>query len=963
MKNKFNKWSSLFLTIALLFMALPVCNQSYASAQPNAGWRVLTIRSEAEFELGMIGGEGEQHFQGAARSLSDPDIIYLSHDIGQVWRSVNGGDSWAKTMNKGLYVGAGQSIEVDPVNPDSVFLIANHSWDIEHTEYYGVYHSTDGGGTWELVLPAATMNSRWYEHNIAFDPASITANGAIRWYAAIHSDNQGPDDGLYRSDDSGETWTLAGNLPGTSKRFYHVQTHPSDGLTVYAATNLGLYVSNSMGANLAPLGNLPAGAVTSIAVNPLDGNTIYAVVQNNGLYKSVDGGATFSLLRENPSATHVFINPGFPDVVYFTGAGSSSANQRAVVSRDGGQTWTNIIMNPPLGLVREWKTLMGGNMTGILPDPEDADDAVAYTNAHLWKTTNGSYWYSNANLFTGYNVQYPRGVVFDSTNPDRFITCNADVGICITENGGDWFYNIGIPKPWRSSPQNYVPWTSMATAALQPGTNVIISAAGDVFNKRLVRANVSDWSGYDKSINTQDYWQIYDLPNNFANNPLKNYWFIEFHPNDTNKVFTENKKSTDAGKNWTDISFLTENNASIIGMCASQPGDPDPFFTLYAVNSARNELFRSDDEGASWYSYVQTGWAMRGHDSKPIIVAHPTDPDIIFALDANRDISMYDGQSWQSLGIRDAAVDPDGPVNYPRAFAIDPRHPEVMYAGMCLWGGETVWRSTDGGATWENITRNLPRLAVGGLVVSPHTGELFRGNVDGTYVLPPPYEETNELVYDKCVDPAEYGTSPEPTPTPVPQSEITLSSPESVPGYTEFTVTVEIETQNQIQSVDLEILHNNSLISYSGRHTEVPGGLHVTGKFRRYAQGTVRLLLAGTDGTITGTTQLIQLTYSSRGQALTDLSGLFKVTRAVLVDVQGNITTLDLPAGMAPVALTGDMNLDGYLTAADLQIVSQHYGKNSTSPDWATAQIADLNGDLVIDINDLTLESTYIIQW
>ena len=51
------------------------------------GWRVLPIRSEQEFRKGLVGGEAEQHCQGIARSLSKPNIIYLSHDCGQVWKS------------------------------------------------------------------------------------------------------------------------------------------------------------------------------------------------------------------------------------------------------------------------------------------------------------------------------------------------------------------------------------------------------------------------------------------------------------------------------------------------------------------------------------------------------------------------------------------------------------------------------------------------------------------------------------------------------------------------------------------------------------------------------------------------------------------------------------------------------------------------------------------------------------
>jgi len=953
MKNKFIRWTSLFLIAGFMSMIFPVCNISYAIAQPDAEWRLLPIRSETEFEQGLIGGEAEQHNHGIARSLSNPDIIYLSHDIGQVWRSDDAGESWKKTLNKDMYVGAGQSIEIDPVNPDSVFLITNRSWDIEHTDE-GIYHSADGGENWDYVLPVTTMNSRRYEHNLAYDPASITTNGATRWYAAIHSNNTGPDDGLYRSDDSGGTWTNVGNLPGTNKRFYGIQTHPSDGQTVFAATNLGLYVSHSMGTNLQPLGNLPAGAVCSIVVNPENGDIIYAVVQNNGLYKSTNGGTTFSLLRANTTATHVFMNPGFPDVVYFTGVSTSVASQRSVVSRDGGQTWRDIYLDPPEGLAREWKKAMGDNMTGIVPNPEDPNEAVGYTLASLWKTTNNTGWRDSSSLFTGFAANYNGSIQFDPTDPDRFVACYADVGMCFTENGGDWFTNIGVPTVWYT-PHNYIPWYTQVIAGLQPGTNVIVSAVGNVFSKRLIRSNVSDWSAYSKAVNSQDYWQIYDFANNFADNPLKNYWFIGFHPNNDNMVFTENKKSSDAGVTWTNIPFLTSNNASIIGMCASQPDDLNPFFTLYAVSSARNELFRSDDEGATWYSYVQTSWAMRGLDSKPIITVHPTDPDIVYAIDANKDISKFDGISWTSLGIINAAVDPNEPLNYPKALAIDPRHPEVMYAGMSLWGSETVWRSVDSGATWQNITRNLPRLSVSGFSISPHTGEVFRGGVDGTFVLPPPYDETSALVYDKCVDPAAFVAPGTP-------SRITLTVPESVAAWQTFTVTVGIETPEQILNADLEVLSNNTMVIYQG-YEEIDEGLHVTGTYTRPTYAAARLFLAGTgaESAVKWKTQLIKLTFQVRGQALTNFNAI-KVIKATLVDKQGNTMYPVLSDVVSPVAITGDLNHDGRLDAVDLEIISQNYGKDSTSPDWATASIADVNSDLVINMDDLTLETTYILQ-
>ena len=56
------------------------------------GWRVMPVRSEEEYRMGRPGGESEQHNHGIARSLSNPEIIYLSHDCGQIWRSMDAGE-------------------------------------------------------------------------------------------------------------------------------------------------------------------------------------------------------------------------------------------------------------------------------------------------------------------------------------------------------------------------------------------------------------------------------------------------------------------------------------------------------------------------------------------------------------------------------------------------------------------------------------------------------------------------------------------------------------------------------------------------------------------------------------------------------------------------------------------------------------------------------------------------------
>jgi len=681
------------------------------------GWRVMPIRSEQEFQARKIGGEAEQHCQGIARCRSYPDFIYLAHDTGQVWRSVDGGDTWGKTLNKGLYTFAAQSIEVDPLDPSSVFVIVYRNWDGFNAAYDGLYHSSDGGENWEFRLYVPTSNSRQYEHNIAYDPTTLSATGAARWYAGFSGDQ------LYRSEDFGATWEAVADLSGTTV-VHNIQTHPTDGLTLYLATTDGLLTSASQGENLAPLGDLPAGEISSVAIDPEDPNRIYAVLRTQGLYRSTNGGQNFSLLRTF-NAVHVFLNPGHPDVLYLVGLGQqTAADDNTVVSLDAGATWTHLDLTPAQGLWREGRTRMGGRLTGIVPNPNDRLEAVAFSLATLWKTNNAVDFADSSTLFTGYNCgRWNGGVVFDRNDRNRFATFNADTGMMVTETHADFFHRRGVPIPWRQD--GTIRWTSMGGADFQPGTETIVAAVGDVFSRKLVR--------------TEDSGQNWEV----VEHDERNHYFIAFHPTDTTTVFADNKRSFDGGQTWEDIPYLTARDASILGMCRSQPD------TLYAVTRPRrgDVILRSDDRGDNWSVYGSTTWYLTGHDSKPIFTIDPVNPDKVYTIDSSKDLVIYDGSTWTSTGLLDLAGD-SNPRNFIKSIIVDPNRPEIVYAGMHAHGVENVWRSRDGGSSWENISYNLPRAHVAGLSLSPHTGELLKGGPDGTYVFPPPYE-SHGLLYDR----------------------------------------------------------------------------------------------------------------------------------------------------------------------------------------------------------------------
>ncbi len=688
----------------------------------NDGWRPMPIRSLIEYEQGAIGGEAEQHCHGIARSPSDPNIIYLSHDACQTWKSTNAGQTWKKSLGIGLYLTAGQSMEVDPFDPNIVFLVVAAGSNWLQISLEGLYRSTDGGDNWEFVLQADTnFNSgvhRIYRHNIACDPSTATPSGATRWYVAF------PDNALYRSDNSGDTWNQVANLSGHAIS-YGVYAHPSDGNTIYLASSNGLYSSSAQGASLAPLGNLPAGHVTSVQIKPDDPNIIYATVKNVGLYRSTNAGSTFTLLRSFDAA-YVFMNPGHPDTLYLAG---DSAN--TIITHNAGTSWiTNMTTQPAPGLGREgsWKGSIAGMMTGIVPNPDDADEAVAFSRATIWKTTDGGDVFADSStLFTGYSWGWWNdAAAFDKFDPNRFAFFNMDVGMSITTTGSDYFDRRN-DQAWSWYTQGLISWIGTYAGDIQPvaGSQVIVASVGNYFDTELMR---TDNEGLTWQLVTQDG---------------EHNLFIAFHPGDPNLVYAGNKISTDAGQTFNRVDFGDFNslNPSILGMCLANPD------TIYAMDSDRYRILRSDDRGTTWYLYVQPGWRFRRLDPLPTFAGCPADRNKVYTLDASYDLAVYDGNTWRSTGVLSLAGG-QALNNFVRTVTVDPRHTEIIYAGTFAAGLPCIFRSLDGGYTWQDITYNLPRAGMSAISVNPHTGELMRGGVYGTWVFPPPYVSDN-LLYDK----------------------------------------------------------------------------------------------------------------------------------------------------------------------------------------------------------------------
>ncbi|MBN1788199.1 MAG: hypothetical protein JW806_07370 [Sedimentisphaerales bacterium] len=718
----------------------------------NNNWRILPIRTKYEFLHGLIGGEGTQLPHSITRSPSDPNYIYWAHDGGGPWKSTDAGETWTRPIGKGLYHVNSDSIKVDPTDPCRVFIVATHLWYPQNKKFSGLYLSTDAGTNWKLVLQT-DWSFNWNKHRyikdlIAYDPATKESTKTKDWYLVFPENKSYTTKGLFRSVDYGNTWN---KIADTSiDKFYQIAV--GIGGKVYLGSDDGLFLYTRDSTSMEPLGNLPKGDVTSVFIHPSDPNMIFVTVYNTGCYKSINGGKIFTELKKIPVWAG-FYNPGYPDTIYLCGI---QKNNSTIVTHNGGKNWSTNkdCYDIPEG---KYKTRIHGKQSGIVPNTKKPNEAIAFANANIYKTTNGGKTFTeSATLFTGYSLVYPTSIAFDQFNPKRFALGLADVGYVVTTNAGKWFYknyttcsgdNIDKWKKNGSIP-SLPTYCSCIDFKPEAGSETMAASIGYVTTNKPNSRHM-----YLKDENTG--WAL--ETNYKPNNPQPPYpWilFLQYHRTDPNTVYSSRWKSTDGGISYQPIDFspfIYHNSAlntydipMIQGQCMSHPD------IVYATCLYNQVIIRSADKGETWTEVTKPGWKFNTLSVIPAFAIDPTDVDILYSIDANKDIARYNATAnrWTSLGLLPQVHKPDDMFVYVRYIAIDPRHKNIIYASLGNTGISNIWRSIDAGKTWQDISKNLPRI---GLIigVSPHTGELLAGGLCGTYVLPPPYE-SNNLIYNNA---------------------------------------------------------------------------------------------------------------------------------------------------------------------------------------------------------------------
>jgi len=296
-----------------------------------------------------------------AVALSNPQVLYVGSgeglhrpDLGVgdgIFKSTDGGDSWTHVGLKDVQQ-VGRLI-VHPEDENTVF-VAGLGHPYGANEERGVFKTTDGGQSWKKVL---YINDNTGAIQVEFDPnnpeilfADMWEHQEGPWENAKFS---GPNSGLYKSSDGGETWRqITKGLPGVKEGLGRIGVGiaPSDSKIMYAtvdaAENGGIYKSTDAGESWTMISDDyrlwgRGSDFAEIRVHPKNPNRIY--VGNIASYTSADGGQTWMSLKGAPGGDdyhRIWINPINPDIMLFV------ADQGAVVTVNAGRTWSSWYNQP-----------------------------------------------------------------------------------------------------------------------------------------------------------------------------------------------------------------------------------------------------------------------------------------------------------------------------------------------------------------------------------------------------------------------------------------------------------------------------------------------------------------------------------------------------------------------------------------------------------------------------------------
>jgi len=518
------------------------------------------------------------------------NIIYAGSPNGGCWKTSNGGTSWTSLTDGLTYMKIGD-VEVDPGNTNIVYIGTMGS---------GFLVSTNGGTT--LTASNTGLPGGINIRKIIVNPSN-TANLLI----ATSS-------GIYRSTNSGASWTLS-----ASGSYYDMEFQPGNTLVVYACGQ-SFYRSTNGGTSFTQITNgITVTDVMRLAVSPADPNLV-CVVQCAGsvfgkFYKSTNGGTSFTttITGNSGNGTNFFgYSPNGTD-----NSGQGGYNIDITISP------TNANEIHIAGIIT-WKSTDGGlNFTATTE--WDYPNSTGYTHCDVHALE-----YFGNNLYVGSDG----GLSISTDNGNNFSQISNGMGIRM-------YYRLGCAKTNA---------TTIATGAQDNGGSIRkttgwidwigadgMEAAVDPTNAQIIYGSSQNGSFY-KTTNGGTSFSSLNTPS--SNGVWTTPFVIDPNVNTTLYVgYDELYKSTNSGSTWTAISSIGIGDLNYIEVAPSNSN--------YIYISSGTDIYRTTNGGTNWTNIT----AGLGGATINRIAVHNSSPDKVAITVSGSKIytSTNGGVNWTNI--------------------------------------------------------------------------------------------------------------------------------------------------------------------------------------------------------------------------------------------------------------------------------------------------------------------------
>jgi photosystem II stability/assembly factor-like uncharacterized protein len=569
-----------------------------------------------------------------------------------MFRSADGGASWQAIGLTDTQQIA--QILVDPRNPD-VLLVAALGHPYGPNEERGVFRSTDGGRSWTKTL---YRDADTGAIDLAFEPANPSVVYAALWQTRrppwnTYPPSNGPGTGLYKSTDGGRTWHhLTGHGLPTLPARIGLATSPAKPHRVYAlidsseATQGGLYRSDNSGASWTKVTGDKriwnrGWYFGQLAVNPKNADQLW--VQNTIQLRSDDGGAHFIPIKGDPTGDDfhtLWIDPKNQDRRIL------GVDQGTLVTVNGGKTWSSWFNQPTaqfyhvstdnrfpyriygsqqdsgaaavpsrsdskydgINITGFHEITAGGESDEIAPDPDDPDTVYGGRVERLDLKSGQTRNVDPTLAFPGdYRGEWTLPLTWGKRDHALYF---GNQRLFRTVNGGQTWVPISpdLPRENPGVPPTLDPPTVKDTASKGPRRGVIYDIGTSPIRDGLI------WVGTDDGL----------------------IW-----------------RTDDAGAHWANVTPPFLPPWSKVGIVEPSHFDPNVAFAAidrHRVDDQRPIILRTRDGGRTWAEITNGLPKAGGPNSVNVVREDPVRAGLLFAgTERGLYVSFDDGDNWQPL--------------------------------------------------------------------------------------------------------------------------------------------------------------------------------------------------------------------------------------------------------------------------------------------------------------------------